>query len=58
MLLMLCFSRFPKRILLNLPDDAGRFNLIKSILRKYCLAKGLTDSDIRFAFAFIHTVII
>ncbi|CAI4222713.1 unnamed protein product [Auanema sp. JU1783] len=40
--------RFPKRILLGLPDDAGRHVLIKSILLQHGMLRGLQDSDVKY----------
>ncbi|KHJ88931.1 ATPase, AAA family [Oesophagostomum dentatum] len=39
--------RFPKRILLDLPDERARYTLLKTILEKYNMASGLYDYDIR-----------
>ncbi|EPB79903.1 ATPase, AAA family [Ancylostoma ceylanicum] len=40
--------RFPKRILLDLPDERARRILLKTILEKHNMAAGLSDYDIRF----------
>ncbi|EYC31652.1 hypothetical protein Y032_0003g1168 [Ancylostoma ceylanicum] len=40
--------RFPKRILLDLPDERARRILLKTILEKHNMAAGLSDYDIRW----------
>ncbi|KIH56906.1 ATPase, AAA family [Ancylostoma duodenale] len=40
--------RFPKRILLDLPDERARRTLLKTILEKHNMAAGLSDYDIRW----------
>ncbi|CAD6193613.1 unnamed protein product [Caenorhabditis auriculariae] len=40
--------RFPKRILLSLPDDSARFELIRSTLQKHDLLAGISDRDVRY----------
>ncbi|ETN78980.1 hypothetical protein NECAME_00353 [Necator americanus] len=40
--------RFPKRILLDLPDERARYTLLKTILEKHNMAAGLSDYDIRW----------
>ncbi|CAI2354513.1 unnamed protein product [Caenorhabditis sp. 36 PRJEB53466] len=40
--------RFPKRILLNVPDDKARKELLEKTLTKHQMMDGLTDRDIRY----------
>ncbi|WKY09085.1 hypothetical protein Q1695_001885 [Nippostrongylus brasiliensis] len=40
--------RFPKRILLDLPDERARFKLLKATLDKHNMSAGLSDYDIRW----------
>lgn len=39
--------RFPKRIMLNLPDGDARKELITKTLKKHNMLSGLSDRDIR-----------
>ena len=39
--------RFPKRIMLNLPDNEARRELITKTLKRHNMMEGLTSSDIR-----------
>ncbi|VDP28383.1 unnamed protein product [Heligmosomoides polygyrus] len=39
--------RFPKRILLDLPDESARFTLLKTTLVKHNMYEGLDDYDLR-----------
>ncbi|KAF1750606.1 hypothetical protein GCK72_017157 [Caenorhabditis remanei] len=40
--------RFPKRIMLNLPDNEARRELITKTLKRHNMMEGLTSSDIRY----------
>lgn len=40
--------RFPKRILLDLPDKSARIKLITSLLQKNKAAYNLSSADLRF----------
>ncbi|XGW05736.1 hypothetical protein V3C99_016247 [Haemonchus contortus] len=46
--------RFPKRVLLDLPDEKARRVLLKATLEKHNMAAGLTDSDIRWIASQTH----
>ncbi|KAK6019416.1 ATPase, AAA family [Ostertagia ostertagi] len=47
-------KRFPKRVLLDLPDEKARRNLLKATLDKHNMAAGLSDSDIRWIASQTH----
>ncbi|CAJ0588118.1 unnamed protein product [Cylicocyclus nassatus] len=46
--------RFPKRILLDLPDERARYTLLKLILEKHHMTSGLYDYDIRWVASHTH----